>query len=92
MNVFPDRRRILEGDDLHERVQQFLQRVLTEVIEEHTAEGSSDDWDLDALWTEITRWAIEPRRLHRAYTVDYLADLIRTPVIRPVPHRHAASA
>jgi hypothetical protein len=33
---------------------------------------------LDALWTEITRWASEPRRLHRAYTVDYLADLIHT--------------
>lgn len=31
---------------------------------------------LDALLTEITRWAAEPRRLHRAYTVDYLADLI----------------
>lgn len=50
------------------------------------------DTALDTLWTEITRWATEPRRLHRAYTVDYLADLIRIPVIRPVPHRHAASA
>jgi preprotein translocase subunit SecA len=51
--IYTDRRHILEGDDLHERVQQFLQRVLTEVIEEHTAEGSSDDWDLEALWTEL---------------------------------------
>ncbi len=51
--IYTDRRRILEGDDLHERVQQFLERVLTEVIEEHTAEGSSDDWDLEALWTEL---------------------------------------
>jgi preprotein translocase subunit SecA len=51
--IYTDRRRILEGDDLHERVQQFLQRVLTEVIDEHTAEGSSDDWDLEALWTEL---------------------------------------
>ncbi len=51
--IYTDRRRILEGDDLHERVQQFLQRVLTEVIDEHTAEGSSDDWDLEALWAEL---------------------------------------
>lgn len=50
------------------------------------------DTALDALWAEITRWATEPRRLHRAYTVDYLADLIHIPAIRPVPHRHAASA
>ncbi|MGB3909294.1 MAG: preprotein translocase subunit SecA [Pseudolysinimonas sp.] len=51
--IYTDRRRILEGDDLHERVQQFLQRVLTEIIDEHTADGSSDDWDLEALWTEL---------------------------------------
>lgn len=50
------------------------------------------DTALDTLWTEITRWATEPRRLHRAYTVDYLADLMHTPAIRPVPHRHAESA
>ncbi|MGW5383971.1 hypothetical protein [Nocardia sp. NPDC003963] len=31
---------------------------------------------LDALWNEVTRWAQQPRRLHRAYTVDYLAGLI----------------
>jgi preprotein translocase subunit SecA len=51
--IYTDRRHILEGDDLHERVQQFLKRVLTEVIDEHTADGSSDDWDLEALWTEL---------------------------------------
>jgi preprotein translocase subunit SecA len=51
--IYSDRRRILEGDDLQERVQQFLERVVTEVIDEHTGEGSSDDWDLEALWTEL---------------------------------------
>lgn len=30
---------------------------------------------LDAIWAEVQRWAIEPLRLHRAYTVDYLASL-----------------
>jgi preprotein translocase subunit SecA len=51
--IYTDRRRILEGDNLQERVQQFLERVLTEVIGEHTAGGSSDDWDLEALWAEL---------------------------------------
>jgi len=32
---------------------------------------------LDAIWAEVTRWAAEPARLHRSYTVDYLAGLIR---------------
>jgi preprotein translocase subunit SecA len=51
--IYTDRRHILEGDDLHERVQQFLDRVLTEVMDEHTTEGTSDDWDLEALWAEL---------------------------------------
>ncbi|MET1044910.1 MAG: preprotein translocase subunit SecA, partial [Microbacteriaceae bacterium] len=51
--IYSDRRHILEGDDLHERAQQFLESVLGELIDVHTAEGHSDDWDLDALWTEL---------------------------------------
>ncbi|WP_116246858.1 hypothetical protein [Nocardiopsis sp. FIRDI 009] len=31
---------------------------------------------LEALWREAVRWAAEPRRLHRSYTVDHLAALI----------------
>ncbi|MCU1424232.1 MAG: preprotein translocase subunit SecA, partial [Microbacteriaceae bacterium] len=27
--------------------------VITEVIDAHTSEGHSDDWDFDALWTEL---------------------------------------
>ncbi len=51
--IYSDRRHILEGDDLHERVQQFLEDVVTEVVDVHTAEGHSDDWDFDAMWTEL---------------------------------------
>ncbi|MCW4384984.1 preprotein translocase subunit SecA [Salinibacterium sp. SYSU T00001] len=51
--IYNDRRRILEGDDLHERAQQFLEDVVGEVVNVHTAEGHADDWDLDALWTEL---------------------------------------
>ena len=51
--IYSDRRHILEGDDLHDRVQNFLTGVIGDVVDEHTAEGSSDDWDLEALWTEL---------------------------------------
>ena len=51
--IYGDRRHILEGDDLQDRVQKFLDDVLDELIDEHTAEGHADDWDLDALWTEL---------------------------------------
>jgi preprotein translocase subunit SecA len=27
--------------------------VVSEVVDQHTGDGASDDWDLDALWTEL---------------------------------------
>ncbi len=51
--IYSDRRHILEGDDLQDRVSKFLTDVVTEVIEVHTGEGHSDDWDFDAMWTEL---------------------------------------
>ncbi len=51
--IYGDRRHILEGDDLQDRVARFLEDVITEVVDVHTAEGHSDDWDFDALWTEL---------------------------------------
>ncbi len=51
--IYADRRHILEGDDLKDRVESFLDDVINEVLDEHTAEGHADDWDLDALWTEL---------------------------------------
>ncbi|MGU3410115.1 preprotein translocase subunit SecA [Microbacterium sp. M1A1_1b] len=51
--IYSDRRHILEGDDLHERTQSFLKSVIDDVIDTHTSEGSPDDWDLDAMWTEL---------------------------------------
>lgn len=51
--IYSDRRHILEGDDLHDRVQSFLEEVIDEVLDEHTAESSPDEWDFDALWAEL---------------------------------------
>jgi len=51
--IYSDRRHVLEGDDLHERVQQFLTDVIDDILDQHTGEGSGDDWDFDALWAEL---------------------------------------
>ncbi|AJM77999.1 preprotein translocase subunit SecA [Rathayibacter toxicus] len=53
--IYSDRRHILEGDDLHERTQKFLGDIIDEVLEVHTGEGNGDDWDFDALWTELNK-------------------------------------
>lgn len=31
---------------------------------------------LNLIWAEVTRWAREPRRLHRTYTIGYLTELL----------------
>ena len=51
--IYGDRRHILEGDDLQDRVAHFLEDVVAEVVEVQTGEGNSDDWDFDALWAEL---------------------------------------
>ena len=51
--IYSDRRHILEGDDLHEKVQHFLEDALDEIVTSHTAAGNPEEWDLDALWTEL---------------------------------------
>ncbi|HEV7848652.1 MAG TPA: preprotein translocase subunit SecA [Mycetocola sp.] len=51
--IYTDRRHILEGDDLHERTQKFLEDVIDEVLDVHIGEGNGDDWDFDALWVDL---------------------------------------
>ncbi len=51
--IYADRAHILEGDDLRDRIQIFLTDVINDVINEHAGVGNGDDWDFDALWTEL---------------------------------------
>ena len=51
--IYGDRRHILEGDDLHERTQKFLENVIDEVLDVHAGQGNGDDWDFDAMWVEL---------------------------------------
>ncbi|GAB3532900.1 preprotein translocase subunit SecA [Arthrobacter tecti] len=51
--IYSDRRRILEGDDLHEKVAHFLEDVVTAMVDEATVQGHGDDWDYEQLWTNL---------------------------------------
>ena len=50
--IYTDRRHILEGDDIADRVDSFLEDVINNIVANHLLEHGSD-WDLDALWTEL---------------------------------------
>ncbi|GAB3651719.1 preprotein translocase subunit SecA [Zhihengliuella somnathii] len=51
--IYGDRRRILEGDDLHEKVQHFLEDVVKAMVDEATSERNPDDWNLEQLWVNL---------------------------------------
>jgi preprotein translocase subunit SecA len=51
--IYSDRRHILEGDNLQDRAQKFLEDVIEAIVNDHAATGSGDDWDFDALWAEL---------------------------------------
>ncbi|QNA92306.1 MULTISPECIES: preprotein translocase subunit SecA [unclassified Microbacterium] len=51
--IYADRRQILQGDDIADRVQHFIEDAISSVVRDHTGEGHNESWDFDALWTEL---------------------------------------
>jgi len=52
--VYETRARLLEGEDVHEQVRLILVEVITAYVEECTADGYPEDWDLDWLEAALT--------------------------------------
>jgi preprotein translocase subunit SecA len=52
-SIYADRRRILEGGDLHDKVQDFLEDSITALIAEATVDGAAEKWDLEKLWRDL---------------------------------------
>ncbi|WP_413450979.1 preprotein translocase subunit SecA [Georgenia phoenicis] len=53
--VYEERRRVLEGEDLQEQVQGFLDDVISGLVREYTAGPDAGTWDLETLWAELAR-------------------------------------
>jgi preprotein translocase subunit SecA len=51
--IYTDRRHMLEGDDIADRVQHFIEDTVNTIIDDHTSVGHTESWDFDALWTEL---------------------------------------
>ncbi|PWJ54820.1 protein translocase subunit secA [Quadrisphaera granulorum] len=51
--IYAERRRVLEGEDLHEQVGHFVRDVVTGYVTAATANGFAEDWDLDQLWLAL---------------------------------------
>ncbi len=51
--IYGERRRILNGENLRDEVRGFVDDVSGSAVRAATMAGAPDDWDLDALWTEL---------------------------------------
>ncbi|CAB4653822.1 unannotated protein [freshwater metagenome] len=66
--VYGERRLVLEGEDIKDQVQTFLQDTLAAYVGAATAEGFPEDWDLEALWTA----------LHALYPISFTVAELET--------------
>ena len=51
--IYDERRRVLDGEDLHVQVQNMITDVITAYIDGATGTGYAEDWDLDTLWASL---------------------------------------
>ncbi len=51
--IYADRRHMLQGDDIADRIQHFIEDAIGALIDDHTGSGHTESWDFDALWTEL---------------------------------------
>ena len=51
--IYADRRQILQGEDISATFQEFLEEVITQVVQRTELESNVSSWDLESLWAEL---------------------------------------
>ncbi|WP_198597990.1 preprotein translocase subunit SecA [Blastococcus atacamensis] len=51
--IYDERRKVLDGADLHEQVRTMVDDVIGAYADGATETGYAEDWDLDQLWTAL---------------------------------------
>ncbi|HKJ12594.1 MAG TPA: preprotein translocase subunit SecA [Ornithinimicrobium sp.] len=51
--IYAERRKVVEGEDLHEQIRMFINDVVTEYVTAGTSAAFADEMDLPSLWQEL---------------------------------------
>ena len=51
--IYEERKRVLDGEDLHVQVQNMITDVITAYIDGAAGAGYAEDWDTDTLWAAL---------------------------------------
>ncbi|EKX61643.1 preprotein translocase subunit SecA [Streptomyces ipomoeae] len=96
--IYGERRRVLEGEDLHEQIQHFMNDTIDAYIQAETAEGFAEEWDLDRLWgafkqlypVKVTVEELEEAAGDRAgLTAEFIAESIKDDIHEQYEAREA---
>ncbi|MCX5382116.1 preprotein translocase subunit SecA [Streptomyces sp. NBC_00083] len=84
--IYGERRRVLEGEDLHDQVRHFMDDTIDAYIQAETVEGFAEEWDLDRLWgafkqlypVKVTVEELEDAAGDRAgITAEFIAESVK---------------
>ncbi len=70
--IYDERRKVLDGEDLHVQVRTMVDDVVTAYVNGATETGYAEDWDLELLWTGLK--ALYPVGLDQQDMLDRVAD------------------
>jgi preprotein translocase subunit SecA len=70
--IYDERRKVLDGEDLHVQVKSMVDDVVTAYVNGATEAGYAEDWDLEKLWTGLK--ALYPVGLDTQEMLDRVAD------------------
>ena len=51
--IYTERKRVLDGEDLHGQVSNMIDDVIGAYVKGATADGYAEEWDLEQLWTSL---------------------------------------
>ncbi len=82
--IYDERRKVLNGADLHEQVRAMVDDTVESYVYAECAEGYPEDWDLEKLWTALKTLypvgipleAVEAER--EGLSAEYLAEELKT--------------
>ncbi|HEV7172721.1 preprotein translocase subunit SecA [Pedococcus sp.] len=91
--IYDERRRVLEGEDLHEQIRHFVNDVVGGYVDAETKEGFPDDWDLDRLWSALKTLypvSVTPDEVAAAAEGGLTAEVLREQLTSDAHHAYDA--
>ncbi|MEJ7648914.1 MAG: preprotein translocase subunit SecA [Nakamurella sp.] len=75
--IYDERKRVLEGEDLHDQVRSMIDDVVKAYVAGATGTGFAEDWDLDTLWAALkTLYPVKTTSAEIAETGELTAERI----------------